>query len=130
MPWFKVDDALWAHPKIQSLSDRALALWVRTGSHCAYYLTDGIVRTDALRLFGATKRTCSELVVAGLWDEVPDGGYRFHDWHEYQHSAEWWKAKREADKRRQQKRRGSSGRNPGNGQFAKGIDQEPPDEDK
>ena len=35
------------------------------------------------------------LVMAGLWDEV-DGGYQFHDWAEFQPSAEAEKEKRKA----------------------------------
>lgn len=127
MPWFKVDDALWAHPKIQALSDKALALWVRCGSHSAYYLTDGIVNPDALRQFGASKRTCSELVVAGLWDEVPDGGYQFHDWTEYQKTRAYWLDKREKDRERQAKKRSNSTRNPTTGRFARRAEEPPSD---
>lgn len=128
MPWFVVDDQMWAHPKFQWLSDKAIALWVRAGSHCSMYLTDGHVSPGTIRMFGATRKTCSELVAAGLWHDAPEGGYVFHDWPEYQRTAEWWKAKREGDKKRQQKRRANAGRNPVTGQYAPGI-HEPPDED-
>jgi hypothetical protein len=130
MPWFMIDDGFWSHPKTVGLSDKAFRLWVRAGAYCAQHLTDGIVTRNTLAILGAKTKEADELWVAGLWDRVPDdGGYRFHDWHEYQKSASWWRDKREKDRARQQKRRGNAARNPTTGEYAKKAS-EPTDYDE
>lgn len=95
MPWFKIDDGFWSHPKVIELSDPAVALWVRAGSYCAGHLTDGLVRRSTLRMLGADRDAAIELVLAGLWDETGDG-WSFHDWDEYQPTREQVLAEREA----------------------------------
>jgi len=95
MPWFKVDDGFWSHPKVLDLSVDALALWVRAGSYCAGHLTDGEVKPSILRLMGAESNHADELVAAGLWNLI-DGSWWFHDWAEYQPPASATKEKRAA----------------------------------
>lgn len=94
MPWFKVDDQLATHPKTVRAGNAAMGLWVRAGSWSAAHLTDGFVPTSALPMLGATTKHAAQLVGARLWDEV-DGGYQFHDWHEFQPSAADTEAHRE-----------------------------------
>lgn len=84
MAWFKLDDSMWSHPKFLRLSDKAFRLWVRAGAYCAQHLTDGVVTEDTLLILGAGRKQCDELWTAGLWERVPEGGYRFHDWTDYQ----------------------------------------------
>lgn len=112
MPWFKVDDTLWSHPKFAALSDAAQALWLRAGSYSAEKLTDGVVSEQIVAgLLRGKKRTVDELVEAGLWRRIPDG-VEFHDWLEYQPSAETVKRSREQARERMRNvranRRGSS----------------------
>jgi hypothetical protein len=99
VPWFKVDDKFWSHPKTGDLSDAATALWLRAGSWSAGHLTDGFVPTSKLRLFRGRQRAATELVGAGLWSAA-EGGFQFHDWAEYQPSKEQVTAQREATKKR------------------------------
>lgn len=101
MAWFKIDDHLWSHPKFLRLSDKAFRLWVRAGAYASQHLTDGLVTDDMLALLGAARKHCDELWAAGLWERVPEGGYRFHDWHDYQPSSEQVAAKRQQDRERQ-----------------------------
>jgi len=83
MPWFKVDDGMWSHPKVLACPLAALGLWVRAGSWCAQQLTDGAVPRTALAMLGGRPRDAAALVDAGLW--IVDGdGWRFHDWQTYQ----------------------------------------------
>lgn len=93
IPWFKIDDGFWSHPKVLELSPDAVALWVRAGSYCAGHLTDGEVKPSILRLMGATDDAAAELVESGLWD-FEGGSWWFHDWAEYQPSASATKEKR------------------------------------
>lgn len=105
MPWFKVDDSFWSHPKTLMLSDAAVALWVRAGTYAAQHLTDGFVAEGvALRLLASERAAADELVDSALWVEV-EGGWEFHEWHEYQPTREQVEDKRRADRERQRKRR-------------------------
>lgn len=104
MTWFKVDDGFWSHPKSVDLTAEAVALWVRAGSYCGKHLTDGYVPKGRLGMLQGTPEAAYELVVAGLWAEVPDG-WQFHDWHKYQDTKEAVERRREAWKARQQRHR-------------------------
>lgn len=101
MTWFKVDDGFWSHPKTATLSDAAVTLWVRAGSYSCQHLTDGFVKSGALRLLGDPEAV-GELVAADLWHEV-DGGWVFHDWDEYQETSDAVKKRREEARERQRK---------------------------
>ncbi len=113
MPWFKVDDHFWSHPKVSSLSNDAISLWVRAGSYAAQHLTDGFIPDATVtRQLWASLEHVGELVACGLWVQE-SGGYRFHDWFEYQPTAESTHAKRAAARERmrafrENKRAGSS----------------------
>jgi len=100
--WFKVDDTFWSHPKVIMLPPRAVSLWVRAGAWSAAHGQDGFVPVKAVRLCG-TLGAAHELVEAGLWEETVGAddtlaGFTFHDWADYQPSAE------EVDERRRRQR--------------------------
>lgn len=100
MPWFKLDDSTYDHPKIVQLSDGAFRLWVTAGLYCARHLTDGQVSEATLRVLRAKAKHCDELWVAGLWHRNPDGGYDFHDWSDYQPSRAEVQVRRKATRER------------------------------
>jgi len=85
VPWFKVDDSLYSHPKWVAASPAAKALWVTAGSWCASQLTDGHVPRHVLPIVGGKPRAAQELVDLGLW-EMNGNGWVFHDWLELQPS--------------------------------------------
>lgn len=87
MPWFKVDDALYGHPKWLAATPHARALWVSAGSWCSAHLTDGMVPRHVLPTLGGRTRDAAELVRVGLWSTVEDG-WAFHGWLEMQPSRE------------------------------------------
>jgi len=100
IPWFYVDDQLCTHSKAIEAGNAALGLWVRAGSWCRRELKDGEVSADVVRMLG-TKAQADRLASSGLW--MPDGsGYRFHDWGQWQKTAEQVKAEREATRTRVQ----------------------------
>ncbi|MFI6819741.1 hypothetical protein ACIBJE_02165 [Micromonospora sp. NPDC050187] len=88
MTWFKVDDSFYDHPKAFDASDAAIALWLRAGTWSARNLTDGFVPTGMLaRLSTTPDAAAGELTARGLWKKAR-GGYRFHDWADYQPTRE------------------------------------------
>ncbi|WP_141693408.1 hypothetical protein [Curtobacterium sp. UCD-KPL2560] len=107
MPWFKIDDGFWSHPKTLQLSDGAQALWVRAGSWCMAHLTDGVIPSFALPVLGAKRRYIDELVGVSLWI-ADDGAYRFHDWEKYQPTRESVEADRDAAAERKRRSREKS----------------------
>jgi hypothetical protein len=98
MSWFKVDDGLPEHPKVEKQLEpdyrdhqRAMAAWVILGAACARRGNGGAVSRELLgKVLGtwpARERTLAAeaLVRAGLWDLASDG-WSFHDWIDYQPS--------------------------------------------
>lgn len=84
MSWVKVDDQMPRHPKLLSLGkDRLMCqgVWLDGMCYASGYLTDGFVPSAALER--GTDRFADRLVAAGLWERV-EGGYRIHDYHDYQ----------------------------------------------
>lgn len=87
MPWFRVDDSFHTSRKVFELragkgSDAAIALWVMAGAWAAQQNTEGFVPISAVSMLGKAA-AAKALVRVGLWEAVP-GGYRFHDWTDYQ----------------------------------------------
>lgn len=83
MPHFRVDDALDGHPKSQRAGDEALGMWVRAGSWCMRYLTDGFVPDWWVKQQPKGTAKARRLVEAGLWHAgaIRDGekGWQFHE---------------------------------------------------
>ncbi len=83
MTWFKVDDSFHAHPKVLATDADALGLWVVAGAWSSEHLTDGFVPDRALtRLLPGSDVLAAKLVASGLWRRAK-GGYRFHDWTDF-----------------------------------------------
>ena len=101
MAWFKVDDRLWAHPKFIGLPLAAVGLWVKAGSYCAAYETDGALPSTMVRTLGGQKRDSDRLVDAGLWHRTEDG-FTFHNWDEFQPTKAQLEAERRKTRERQQ----------------------------
>lgn len=111
--WFRVDVGFFEHPKVTKLrSDptlyaKAVTLWLAGAAYCTRQLTDGKLPKSALRLLVPFRNTkvCRALCEAGLWIDHDDH-YTFHDWHEYQYTAE----EQRFQKRELSRKRSASGR--------------------
>lgn len=100
MTWFKVDDSFHSHPKVLAAEPAALGLWVVAGAWCSANLTDGFVPDYAVpRLLPDAARLAEKLVACRLWKRTK-GGYRFHDWREYNPTASEVNSEREAARER------------------------------
>ena len=89
MPWGKVDDNFYDHPKLDRLpaKDRLACIglhWLAV-SWCNRYLTDGEVPEDRVVRLGGSTRLATDLVTAGLWERTGDG-YLVHDYLDYNQS--------------------------------------------
>lgn len=104
MAWFKVDDGLDTHEKVEETSLAATGLWVRAGSYAARHLTDGFVPHRWFRK-RVPRRRERERLIAELVRErrlvSEDGGFRLNDYLDYNPSREQVEAERarERDKK-------------------------------
>jgi hypothetical protein len=115
MVWFKVDDALAMHVKAFGAGNKALGLWVRSGSWAMQQLTDGHIPSGVVTALGGDWDDAAALINAGLWHQA-DGGYQFHDWAEYQPTREQIEAERAKTRERVEKHRANKSSNgDGNG---------------
>lgn len=115
MPYLNVDDNFPEHTKVDALSDAAFRLHVSAMCYCAKQLTNGHMTADRpARLVKNFRRaTLNELIRTGLWHTRGEGcgtptcpsgtpeEYAIHDFLQWNKSADWWTAKREADAKRQ-----------------------------
>ena len=85
MPWLKVDDGFYDHPKLDDVPLEAVGLWLMCATYSARHLTDGFVSSSRVARMGGTEAMTTALVGAGLWVREGDG-FRYKDWHEYQPS--------------------------------------------
>jgi hypothetical protein len=89
MPWARVDDNWWAHPKVMPLSLAAKGLWISALSWSCAQRTPvipdvwfrSVIASETELEF--SKR---ELLEAGLWKKTRSG-IEIHDWNDYQSDA-------------------------------------------
>jgi hypothetical protein len=89
MPWVRIDEHFADHPKVVQAGPLAMALHVAALCYCNRFLTDGFIPEAKARtlieLGPETDEIIKRLVTASLWDQA-DGGYRVHDYLDYQPS--------------------------------------------
>ena len=110
MPWGRLDDGLYDHPKLDLLGRDRMAgvgLWAVAVSWCNRRLTDGVVPNDRIRLLGGSRNLAEKLVDAGLF-EHHDQGYLIHDFLDFNDSRETVEARRAADAQRKRRVRTDS----------------------
>lgn len=92
MPDFRVADTAPEHPKLRAVGLPAIGLWAAAGAYAMRELTDGWVPEYWVLTWPGAKRHAAALVGIGLWERKPNDhgmpGYQFHDWSDYQRSAE------------------------------------------
>lgn len=100
MAWFSVDDSLPDHRKVRRLGcDRlaAIGVWTLCGAWAAAALSDGFVPSDVVQRHDPRERLAALLVDVDLWERATvdaEPGYLFHDWTDYQPTAEQVLARR------------------------------------
>lgn len=116
MPWFKVDDKFYSHPKVLGVNLRAIGLWVLAGAWASDHLTDGYVPRTALPALGAKPQDTKPLVDAGLW-VVAENGWQFHDWLELQPSRKQTMEERQREREKKARWRAKARKNDETGRF-------------
>jgi hypothetical protein len=94
----KLDDRFPDHPKIAAAGPLAGWLYICGLAYCNRLLTDGFIpRSMVTRLADLDNAhdQAERLVDVGLW-ELCDGGYRIHDYHDYQPTSEHVESIRQA----------------------------------
>ena len=108
MPWFRIDDSFYDHPKVKALPKRdrapAVGLWALAGAWSSKHLTDGKLPRAGVAEF-APVRLADALGKCGLWEYDDADGFVFHDWLEIQPSRVQVEERRLADRQRQQRGR-------------------------
>jgi hypothetical protein len=115
MPWGRIDDSLYDHPKLNDLGRWRLpciGLYTLAISWSNRFLTDGHIPTDQVKRLGGTPLFAEQLVRAGLWDKVADG-YRVHDFLDFNPSRREVEDGRKAARERMRRQRRDA-----NGKFA------------
>lgn len=112
MPWARVDDSLYDHPKtVELLEERgglaAMGLFTLLLSYCNRHLTDGRFTIVNAKRCGGNAGLVALLVAHGFVDDMDDAEYRIHDFLSYSKSREKVDAERDAWRQRQQRSRGT-----------------------
>ena len=82
MPWLRVDDGLFLHPKWLATPSSARGLWITALSYCGNQSNGGIIPSALLPVLGGTDKDASDLVQSGLWTAI-DGGWQIHNFANY-----------------------------------------------
>lgn len=111
MAWIRLDDQIAHHPKISHAGVSAW-LWVCCIGYAQKFLTDGFIADSLIGSISAgvpkPLTHIKKLVKVGLLDRV-DGGYKVHDYLEFNDSAVLVKQKREIDRNRKLSERNPNG---------------------
>lgn len=115
MPWGRLDDTLYDHPKLDLLGKDRLAgmgLWLLCISWSNRHLTDGLIPRERILRLGGTVRLADALVVAGLFDASVEA-YLIHDFLSFNRSRKEVEADRRSSRERMAERRANTSRTPG-----------------
>lgn len=102
MTWGKFDDHMDENPKVAATHDSAFRLYVTAILYSNRSLSDGFIPAPMVRRLSTVAKPdkdAAALVRLGLWEPV-DGGYRIHDFHDFQPTKAQVLAEREATRQR------------------------------
>lgn len=90
--WAKLSSTLWLNGKWRRFSEAdpaAAVLWINAISYCANQLTDGTVPSFVAHgVLGGSDAEIRNLAQAHLVEPTDDGGFKIHDYLDYQRSRE------------------------------------------
>lgn len=95
MPWAKLDDGFWMHPKVVMAGNEVAGIFARCLSYCGKYLTDGRVPPEVALAIAGSKRAVEKTVASGFLQELPSGDLYVRDYAHYNPLRDEVEAKRE-----------------------------------
>jgi hypothetical protein len=111
MPWARLDDSFYDHPKTLALAGRSPAagfLHVRAITYCCKHLTDGFFPKSLVETLVPVQRDRDEqlaaLIEIGLWYDRGEQ-YAIHDFQDYQPTKDEVAEKRRKDRERKRQER-------------------------
>jgi hypothetical protein len=110
--WFRLDCDAFRHPKVASLTDEELRVWLEAIAYCAEHGTNGILPEGWLKnVARRPKRIMVKLVKQGLVVESQEGTFALHDYLDHQPDADYWSKRSDAARKAAEARWGD--RRPG-----------------
>jgi DnaD/phage-associated family protein len=90
MAWAKIDDRFFSHPKVRNAGAMPTLLYLASLTYSNEHLTEGFISDNVLPLIAVLAfqdvanvwQNASTLLDVSLWEKV-EGGYKIHDYHEY-----------------------------------------------
>lgn len=114
MPWGRLDDKFWSHPKVLAAGNEAIGVFARLVSYCCDQGTEGVVSEHIAWMVGGKDMLTAvgKLVDVGLLEVAPGGGWRVHDFGEWNPTATAAAKRREelSQKRREAGKKGAAER--------------------
>jgi hypothetical protein len=114
MPWVRIDENAMDHPKFVALSANAWRLWCEGMTYCQKHLTDGFMPRQGVKGMRYYSPAAVTLLLASLvpgkgplWHDA-EGGYKVHDYHDWNESRERVLEERRKAKERMDRLRGRS----------------------
>lgn len=114
MPWVRIDENAMDHPKFVAISANAWRLWCEGMTYCQKHLTDGFIPRQGAKGMRYYSPAAVTLLLASLvpgkgplWHEA-EGGYRVHDYHDWNDSRDHVLEERRKARERMDKLRGRS----------------------
>lgn len=108
MPWVKMDDRFWSHPKVTRAGNESAGIFARCLSYCGSHLTDGRVPMDVALFIAGSREKVEAVVDADLLEQLPSGDLYVRDYADYNPLREQVEAERES--RRQRGMKGAAAR--------------------
>jgi len=98
MPWVKLDDSFYSHPKVVNAGHEAIGLYVISLTYASHQLTDGHVPAAWVKqqVGSRTSKLAGVLVEHALWEQNGTG-WVIHDYLNYNPSRESIVEKRRKD---------------------------------
>ncbi len=97
-PWAKYEVDFINHPKFRALQANAICLWIEGKNYCDENMTDGLIPAHIVKQFRFSGKKSIEALLAScglkngadhyapLWEAHAIGGYKMHDYLEYNDS--------------------------------------------
>jgi len=125
MAWVRIHDGAMSHPKIIGMFDwhDPFHVWVWGLSQSQMHLTDGFVAAVAVPRIG--RKAAEDLVCRGLWEAI-EGGWRIHDFLDWNDDRETIRKRRSQAQTRMERFRKRVTNAVGNASHSTPLHKEPP----